>query len=177
MVSPPPLIAFTGQQSGSHGKGIVELILFKWDIARYILHDWSQTVAFSADALTEIKKTFASIGNYRKQCGFPSARCDMTFRAGWLPSCEELFVLVESILFDVMYDAHLKDALKSSASPSDAVATQLNGFLQQIAARAEKDKAITSCAQMHDSLVPTLLLLLRVSMSLYCCSFILLSAC
>ena len=106
--TPPPVSFFLGQQPGSCGKGLVDLILFKWDVARYILDDWSPTRPFRAEALVEMKRVLHRIETYRKQCGYPSDRRDMTFRAGWAPSSEELFTLVESIVFDVMYDSHFE---------------------------------------------------------------------
>ena len=138
--TPPPVSFFLGQQPGSCGKGLVDLILFKWDVARYILDDWSPTRPFRAEALVEMKRVLHRIETYRKQCGYPSDRRDMTFRAGWAPSSEELFTLVESIVFDVMYDSHLKDALKSSASPADCAAKQLKEFLDPIAQLVEAEK-------------------------------------
>ncbi len=146
--TPPPCAAFYGQTPGSHGKGLVDLILFKWDVAYYIFHDWVQTHPFPAEALVEMKTVLSSIKSYRAKCGYPNDKNDMTFRAGWRNSCEELFVFVEGVLFDSMYDGHLKEALKCNASASDVVAAQFNELLEPIADRA-KEEAKDRGANLH----------------------------
>eukprot|EP00959_Pyramimonas_sp_CCMP1952_P445124 9320701-Pyramimonas_sp.AAC.1 len=40
LTTPPSYASFMGQTSGSSGKGLVGLIIFKWDVAYNILNDW-----------------------------------------------------------------------------------------------------------------------------------------
>ena len=103
----------------------MDLIIYKFDTAHYILHEWVVAHAFPAEQLVEMKRVFSSISSYRKQCGYANSKkgADVTFRAGWRPSCEELFVMLESILFDTMHDGYFKDALKTTASPQTASPT------------------------------------------------------
>lgn len=91
--------------------------------------------------LIEIKRVLNSVSSYREQCGYPRDKKDMTFRAGWRPSCEELFVLVEGIIFDCIYDGHLKCALKASSSAADAVTCHLKELLEPLAKTAESEEA------------------------------------
>ncbi len=109
-------------------------------MSHFILQDWAQQHAFAAEAVVEMRRVLGSITAYRKQCGYPSGRSDMTFRAGWHPSCEELFVFVESLLFDVVYDSFLKDALVKGSRPADCVASYLGEYLEPVAKLADQDK-------------------------------------
>ena len=138
--SPPPLSLYTGSGNGMYGKGLVDLILYKWEVAHYIMSDWATGHAFGAEAVVEMKKILGSISSYRKQCGYPNQRVDMTFRAGWAVSSEELFTFIEALLFDTIYDPYLKEALQKSAHPADAVANHLNEYLDAIAAAADANK-------------------------------------
>ena len=135
----PALSLFLGQQPGSGGKGLVEVILFKWDVAHYILHEWAQSQPLPAEVLITLKTIFASVSSYRTQCGYPGDKRDQTFRAGWRPSCEELFIFIEAVIFDTIYDAHLKECLKSSAQPADCVANQFSEFIDNISTMATKE--------------------------------------
>eukprot|EP00969_Alexandrium_andersonii_P101124 4461030-Alexandrium_andersonii.AAC.1 len=139
---PPPLAAYMGTLPGSGGKGLVDLIIYKFDVSHYILHEWVVSHAFPAEQLVEMKRVFTSISDYRKQCGYANSKkgADVTFRAGWRPSCEELFVLIESVLFDTMYDSYFKDALRNNSQPADCVANYMHEFMGPIADLADRDK-------------------------------------
>ena len=80
-----------------------------------------------------------NISSYGSQCGYPHQRKDLTFRAGWRASCDELFVFVEALVFDVMYDGYLKDSLKNTVSPADACAHNLKELLERISSMADKE--------------------------------------
>jgi hypothetical protein len=145
LTHPPPLAAFTGSLPSSGGKGLVDLIIYKFELSHYLLHEWVVQHAFPAEQLITMRQVFASIRNYRKVCGYANSRNDsaevsLTFRAGWPQSCEELFTIIEQILFDVTYDSYLKDALKNSSQPGDCAASYINEFLDPIAMLAGKDK-------------------------------------
>ena len=94
--------------------------------------DWSQAQGLEAEILVEMKTVLLSVDTYRSMCGYPRDKHDITFRAGWKPSCEELFTLVEATLYDIAYDGHLKEALKSSPSPADFAANQFQEFLAHV---------------------------------------------
>ena len=145
MPSPPPLTAYLGTLPGGGGKGIIELILFKWELANYILNEWASGHAFPAEALVEIKKTVSSHNVYRSKCGYPNSRKDLTFRAGWRHSCDELFVFVEALVFDIMYDPYIKDAIKASSSTADTCSNYINSYLEPIATMADKEAKDPLC--------------------------------
>ena len=143
MQTPPSLSVFLGTQPGGSGRGLPDLIIFKWDVGNYILTEWAQQHPLPSENIVEMKRVLHSIASYRTQCGYPSEKRDITFRAGWRQSCEELFVFVECLQFDTMYDGHLKEALKANSTPADAAQNQLSEFLEPIAKQATAESKET----------------------------------
>jgi hypothetical protein len=133
------LSAFQGTSPGSGGKGLVELFLYKWDVARYIMNDFITSIGTPPEVVVQIKTIMHSVKTYRDACGYPTDHKDMVFRAGWRLSSEEVFVLLEGILFDTMYDSQLKDALKACQAPADAVANQLSEVTARITTLAQTE--------------------------------------
>ena len=118
---PPSVSDFSGARQGAGGKGMVEVILMKWELSRHLLFKWSKSLPFEADVIVQMRKTFASIESYRATVGYPSEKKDLTFRAAWSKPSEEFFTFVEQILYDVCWDAALKDALKNGVSAEDLI--------------------------------------------------------
>ena len=123
MMQPPTSLVFEGRAPGCNGKGIVELFMFKTDVAQYILHTWA-SVNMSRSSQTCIQKMitiFSSVKSYRSHCGYPgkNAQVGMTWRAGWSSQMDELFGLVENVLFDHVFDGALKDGVKRGQTPEE----------------------------------------------------------
>ena len=117
--SNPAVVDFSGQRPGAGGKGLVDVILHKWEVAKYLLWTWSSQQAFDPEIIVNMRKVFSSIGSYRDMVGYPSNAKDLSFRATWPKSSEEFFCLVESTLFDTQFDAALKEGLKAADEARD----------------------------------------------------------
>ena len=103
--------------------------MFKTDVAQYILHEWA-SVNMSRSSQTCIQKmitVFSSVKSYRSHCGYPgkNAQVGMTWRAGWSSQMDELFTLVENVLFDQIFDGTLKDAVKRGLAPEELMNDQM----------------------------------------------------
>ena len=99
---------FEGRAQGCYGKGIVELFILKYDVAQYILHEWA-SANMSRTSQVCIQKMiviFSSVQSYRSHCGYPgkTMAMDSTWRAGWSSQMDELFTLVENVLFDQIFE-------------------------------------------------------------------------
>ena len=122
MTQPPLAAVFEGRAPGCNGKGIVELFIYKTDVGQYILYEWA-AVNMPRAAQTVIQlmiKIFSSVKSYRSYCGYPGKNTpDCSWRAGWTSQMDELFGLVENILFDQIFDGPLKDAVKRGQTPEE----------------------------------------------------------
>ena len=125
MTQPPSNAVFEGRAPGCNGKGIVELFMFKPVVGRYILHEWAVVnMPRAAQSVIQFMITiFSSVKTYRSKCGYPgkNAALDTTWRAGWSSQMDELFGLVENVMFDVIFDGALKDAVKRGQTPEEFV--------------------------------------------------------
>ena len=96
VTSQPPVSAFMGTQPGSGGKGLVDLICFKWELGRYIVENFAHKVA-SAELVSTMKQVFSTPASYRAKCGFPGDESDLTWRSSWPAAAEECFQFLEGI--------------------------------------------------------------------------------
>ena len=129
MMQPPSSLHFEGRAPGCNGKGIVELFMFKTDVARYILGVWAP-VNMPTSSQTCIEKMimiFSSVKSYRAHCGYPGKKekVDMTWRAGWTRQMDELFTFVENVLFDQLFDGPLKEGLKRGQLPEELMSDEM----------------------------------------------------
>ena len=130
--SAPSLADFQGQAVDSRGKGIVDLLLYKWEVGKYLVNDWASSF-IKPDLLLQIRDTMASVASYRKVIGYGGVgSVDLSFRAGWPRSAEEIWLLIESIVFDIMYDGQLKEGLKANQSPSEVMTAQFSEVIERI---------------------------------------------
>lgn len=130
--------AFTGTMPGAGGKGLVDLIIFKWDVAKYVMNDWAISAGVDVECIMQCRAVLSSVASYRKAVGYTDGPA--VFRAGWRLSAESLFTLCEGLCFDVMYDAQLKEALKAHKGPCDALTAQLAEPTARISAMVEEEK-------------------------------------
>ena len=69
--SSPPLSAFNGTQPGSHGKGIIDVMIAKWNVKDHLLNDWvGHNLKMKPDLIMKIKDVFENPKTYRSKCGF-----------------------------------------------------------------------------------------------------------
>ena len=135
MTQPPTIQVFEGRAPGCNGKGIVELFMYKEDVAQHILLEWAP-VNMPKAAQTVIKKMitiFSSVKSYRSYCGYPGKNVaqDTTWRAGWSSQLDELFSLVENVLFDQVFDGALKDGVKRGQTPEELMNSELFGEIAE----------------------------------------------
>jgi hypothetical protein len=155
---PPSLRAFSGQMSGSGGKGLVELQSFKMEMRKYFTADALIPRNWATDVKTTIQNVFDSLESYRFKCGYPNNLVkDQTWRAGWPESADAYFRLVEAVVFTDAYDAVLKVAVKSRKSPSETM--KLDALAELVAdidegivdeGKAAIDEATTTTLEIND---------------------------
>ena len=90
----PKLSMYQGSQPGAGGKGIVDLICFKWDVGKHIIENFCSQV-MSAELAAETKQVLSSPSAYRAKCGFPDEERDLTWRSSWPAAAEECFQWLE----------------------------------------------------------------------------------
>ena len=128
-----PLVLFQGTAPGCGGKGIVELLLMSRDLADNLMTVWGPLHKIDPLHLIVMRELFLSCASYRAKCGYPlQGDQDMTFRAGWNKSSEALYTLVESLLFDVIYDNHIKKGLKAGGDAATMLQAEFSEDLKRI---------------------------------------------
>jgi len=130
-----------GTMPGAGGKGLVELLVYKFAIAKYFVEDWAVSL-FPAPIIDVMKKAFTNPCSYRELVGFPQdTNIDHSWRCGWPDSAEELFVLLESIIYGTDHDMQLKGLLKNRKSAEEACGTTgLSEFFDSVKAKNSEEK-------------------------------------
>ena len=99
--------------------------MLKSDVAQYILREWAPANMARASqvCIQKMIVIFSSVQSYRSHCGYPgkTMAVDSTWRAGWSSQMDELFTLVENVLFDQLFDGALKEAVKRGQVPEEVM--------------------------------------------------------
>ena len=119
LTSPPSVSDFVGNRPGASGKGLVEIILAKWEVSKHVLRN--SPAGLDAEVIVQMKRTFATIATYRETIGYPNERKDLTWRASWGKSSSAYFLFIEQILYGTTWDCAIKDGIKSGFSAADMV--------------------------------------------------------
>lgn len=59
-----------GKQKGSNGKGLVDVLVYKRDLLRYILIEWMEPLSWSPSEKALLREACASIAGFRSKCGY-----------------------------------------------------------------------------------------------------------
>lgn len=59
-----------GKQKGSNGKGLVDVLVYKRDLLRYILTEWMEPLSWSPSEKALLREACASIAGFRSKCGY-----------------------------------------------------------------------------------------------------------
>ena len=122
-----------GETPNMGGKGMVDLIVHKYHQRAHMLNEWSeQYPGWGAEVRAAMRSALEDHDSYRVKCGFPqdSKTIDLTWRAGWPPSAEDAFQLMEGIIYKETHDMPLKNAIKNRRTPADTL--QISGLSEVI---------------------------------------------
>lgn len=141
MPNQPPVSAFAGTSPGAGGKGIVELLIHKDAVARYLVTVTLQSLNIDAHVKVIMPEVFVSAKTYREKCGYPGDEKfgQLSWRAGWSRATEAFYTLVESIKHDVVFDGHCKEAVKANLTPQETVELKFQENLTHIKQLNEED--------------------------------------
>ena len=59
-----------GKQKGSNGKGLVDVLVYKREVLRYILSEWMEPLSWSPSEKALLRETCASIAHFRSKRGY-----------------------------------------------------------------------------------------------------------
>ncbi len=126
----------TGERDKSH-KGIIDLYMYKKDMATYLLGGLLESHPFQSEAKADLRKVFQSHQSYRKlfkpvaetpprvaetphnEAVAETPQADLSFMAAWRKSTELLCELVEELVFMSKEDGLLKVAMKARKTPAE----------------------------------------------------------
>ena len=80
MRTPPPVSAITGAGPASGGKGLVEIVLFKFDLLKWFLNDFMDGKAWGTNIKATLRNTFNDISSFRAACGYPFLKTGLNAR-------------------------------------------------------------------------------------------------
>lgn len=163
---PVSLRSLQGTEKDSGGKGIVDLMLFKRGLLDHIMETLLMEMAWDGAIKKALIERTASHGVFRASVGYPHEKQkDLTWRAGWPPSSEQLLEFVEAALsaltssvdgefvvcfsltasswqatiFGIDYDAVLRNAVKNRRSFGETL--DMAGIVEVVTEIREKHNA------------------------------------
>ena len=127
---------------GSNGKGLVDLLLYKLQLNKFLLDEWAEALPWPATIRATLRSIMESHCTYRDKVGFPNnaEKPNQQWRLGWPDSVEDFFAAVEAIVFSPEHDGTLKQHLKNRKTVVEAVAT--SGLSELFDAVSDKAKDI-----------------------------------
>ena len=119
---------------GSGGKGIVDLLLFKFRLRSHLTQEFLDHKALRADTKDMMRQAFLNHESYRRFCGYPKdTNHDLSWQAGWPASSLQCCRLIEQMVFGVEYDKEIKTAVRGLKSIEETLEMQtITDFISQI---------------------------------------------
>ena len=59
-----------GSRRAANGKGLVDVLVYKSDLLRYILIEWMEPLSWSPSEKALLREVCASIAGFRSKCGY-----------------------------------------------------------------------------------------------------------
>jgi hypothetical protein len=89
--------ALEGKQSGSNGKGLVDLWVFKRILKCFLIDELMPKKSIPGHCKTTIREVCHNFDTFRAKAGFANSAVlpDLTWRAGWPKSADLMFALIE----------------------------------------------------------------------------------
>ena len=134
MVEPSDIGKRQIKGDGSGGKGIVDLLLFKFRLRNYFTGELLDKTSLRGDTKDAIRLTFINHESYRSFFGYPKDTShDLSWQAGWPASSLQYCNLTEQMVFGVDYDKEIKTAIRGLKSIEDTLEMQaIKDVLTQI---------------------------------------------
>jgi hypothetical protein len=92
--------ALQGKTHNSGGKGLVDLLVYKHELLKYLMADWLDSLAFPADIKATLRETCQSLEHFRAKCGYAYnvayKKVSCSWRAGWQPSVDHALEIIEA---------------------------------------------------------------------------------
>ena len=89
--------ALEGKQSGSNGKGLVDVWVFKRTLRNYFLDEYMPNKQIPQEIKTTIREVCTDFKSFRAKVGYRNSKVlpDLTWKAGWPTSAELMLGLIE----------------------------------------------------------------------------------
>jgi hypothetical protein len=113
---------------GNAGKGIVDILIFKYRMLRHLLDEWLNEVSLKPLVKAKLREVYQDHAHCRLFCGWPGdnlSEVDLTWQAGWPPSALQTARLIEDVVYGREYDVALKGAVRGSKMPAEAMDSQV----------------------------------------------------
>ena len=116
------LRALEGNIAGSHGKGLVDVLIFKRDLLDHIIADQLSMLKWPAhlDVAGSIRGICTSVPQFRATNGWSfnaamnkSTPPHLKWRAGFPTSAEALLKFIDHYVFGIQEDSHIRAAVRN----------------------------------------------------------------
>ncbi len=147
---------------GSHGKGLIDLLLLKLAFKNCLLNNTLDSLSLDLSVKIKIREVYADHEKYRLHCGYgeDGKDPDLTWQSGWKLTATVFCRLVEEIVYAQEHNQTLKAGLKTRKTPQELLTVgsiaELMDTLQEVnnaQIQAAKDKAAAEKAAAEEKTV------------------------